>query len=56
MLGSSLTGLCGASIGLGTRIGNSTCASRVAHLFLAASTAAAVLVLFLLIGEVILSS
>ena len=56
MLGSSSTGLCGASIGLGKRIGNSTCASRVAHFFLAASAVATVLVLFLLVGEVILSS
>ena len=56
MLGSSSTGLCGASIGLGTRIGNSTCASRVAHIFLAASAVAAILVLFLLIGEVMFSS
>ena len=54
--GSSSTVLCGASIGLGTRIGNSTYASRVAHIFLAASAAAADLVLFLLIGEVMLSS
>ena len=40
----------GASIGLGLRMGNSICASRVAHLSLVSSATMTDLVLFRLIG------
>ena len=45
-----MTGSRGVSIDLGLRMGNSICASKVAHFFLVASAAATDLVLFCLIG------
>ena len=45
-----MTGSYGESIGLGLRMGNSICASKVAHLSLATSVATTDLVIFRHIG------